>query len=74
MALPVEITTSLSSLTPEQLQDMEPKERQALSDQLRRVYTIIESDRIVDEARKATAPKASSSGVLADLSDGRGRQ
>jgi hypothetical protein len=74
-----EITASLSSLTPENLQDLAPAERQALSDELRRVYRAIEGDRIIDDARMATARRTLGSevrrsGVLADLRDGRGRQ
>jgi hypothetical protein len=44
-----------------------PEVRRRLSVQLQRVYRIIEGDRILAEAQKATAPK---SGVLRDLKRG----
>jgi hypothetical protein len=62
-----EITESLSRLTEEQMQDLAPEERQALADELRRVYRIIEGDRILNEARKATAPMG---GVIDRLNRG----
>jgi hypothetical protein len=37
---------------------MSPADRQLLSDQLVRVYRAIESDRIIEDARQATAPRA----------------
>ena len=67
MSIARTITSVLTGVMPEQLQDLEPKERQALSDQLRRVYRIVEGDRIIAEAAEATAPK---DGVLALLRAG----
>jgi hypothetical protein len=74
MSLPTDITASLARLTPEALQAMEPAERQALSDQLRRVYRIIEGDRIIEAARQATAPRADEAAFFKELRDGRGRE
>jgi hypothetical protein len=67
MSLARTVTNLLTSLTPEKVRAMEPVDRQALSDQLRRVYGIIEGNRIVEEAREATAPRE---GILRRLADG----
>jgi hypothetical protein len=74
MSLPSRLTALLTSLTPDQVQALPPAARQLLSDQLQRVHRMIDGARIVNGARKATAPMSPRSGVLADLHDGRGRQ
>jgi hypothetical protein len=67
MSLATTITNLLTGMTLEKLRAMEPVDRQALADQLRRVYGIIEGDRIVEDAREATAPRE---GILRRLADG----
>jgi hypothetical protein len=57
----------LQGMTSEQLAKVGPEVRRRLSVQLQRVYRIIEGDRILAEAQKATAPKG---GVLRDLKRG----
>jgi hypothetical protein len=65
------ITALLTGLTQGQVQAMAPSERQLLQDQLERVHRICTGEKIMDDARAATAPKG---GVLRELRDGRGRQ
>ena len=65
MSLATRITSLLTSLTPSQVGAMAPADRQLLTDQCRRVL------QLADAAHAAKAP--SKEGVLADLSDGRGR-
>jgi hypothetical protein len=67
MSLATTITNLLTGMTLEKLRAMERADRQALADQLRRVYGIIEGDRIVEDAREATALRE---GVLRRLADG----
>ncbi|HWE15975.1 MAG TPA: hypothetical protein VG758_02150 [Hyphomicrobiaceae bacterium] len=78
MSLARTLAKLLSGVTSQKARAMRPGERQSLSDELRRVYRIIEGDRIVDEARKATAPEASDKRERAaffdELRDGRGRE
>jgi hypothetical protein len=64
MGLVNTITNLLTGLTENQIRAISRADQQLLSDQLRRVYRIIEGDRIVSEAQEATAPK---SGVLHEL-------
>jgi hypothetical protein len=71
MALAHTVTSLLTSLTESQIRAMSAADRQLLSDQLQRVYRIIEGDRILEDARDATASRA---GVLHELRDGRGGQ
>jgi hypothetical protein len=68
MSFTEKLIALLSSFTEAQIRAMTKTHQQLLSDQLRRVYRIIEGDRIVEDAREATDP---SSGVLRDLN---GRQ
>jgi hypothetical protein len=78
MSLARTVTKLLTGITPQKARAMRPGERQALSNELRRVYRIIEGDRIVEDARKATAPRVSGGTEKAaffdELRDGRGRE
>jgi hypothetical protein len=78
MSLARTLTKLLTGITPQKARAMRPGERQSLSNELRRVYRIVEGDRIIDEARKATAPEASDKRERAaffdELRDGRGRE
>jgi hypothetical protein len=78
MSLARTVTKLLTGITPQKARAMRSGERQALSNQLRRVYRIVEGDRIIDEARKATAPRANheteKAAFFDELRDGRGRE
>ena len=66
MPLP-EPVQALADLTTDQVQTMPAGARKRLSEECRRIYRIIEGDKIMREAREATAPK---DGVLALLRAG----
>jgi hypothetical protein len=77
MTLTATCTNLLTGITERQIRAMTPHERRLLSDQLIRVYRMIEGERIMAEAREATAPQKSPSpreGVLAQLASTGGRQ
>jgi hypothetical protein len=78
MSLARTVTKLLTGITPQKARAMRPGERQSLSNELRRVYRIIEGDRIMADARKATAPRADGETEKAaffdELRDGRGRE
>jgi hypothetical protein len=78
MSLARTLTKLLTGITPQKARAMRPGERQALSNELRRVYRIIEGERIVEDARKATAPrtgdKREKAAFFDELRDGRGRE
>jgi hypothetical protein len=52
---PQRLTTLLVGLSKEQVLQMSAVERQALSDQCQRLYRIIETERVVDDAKRATS-------------------
>jgi hypothetical protein len=66
MPLPAPVQ-ALADLTREQVLEMPTEACKRLSEECQRVYRIIETERIVADARDATAPK---SGVLYDLGNG----
>jgi hypothetical protein len=68
MTLASRITSLLTALTRAQVTAMSPAERQLLSDQLERVHSMIETERVLDDAREAT--REPSAGVLALLRRG----
>jgi hypothetical protein len=78
MSLARTVTKLLTGITPQKARAMRPGERKSLSNELRRVYRIIEGDRIVEDARKAIAPEARDERERAaffdELRDGRGRE
>jgi hypothetical protein len=52
-----DIASVLTRLTVDKLSEMKPADRQLLRDQCERVCRIIEADRIVDGAPKASRPR-----------------
>jgi hypothetical protein len=79
MSLARTVTRLLTGMTEGRVRATAPRERQALCIQLQRVYRLIEGDRIVEEARRAAAPRpgvgsGGRAAFFAELADGRGRE